>query len=172
MRLHLTIREHRDGLPPCQSITVGKLDFRRYTSVPSKREGLPDQVYLGAVGEYSEADVEAFRERVKHLVVRWGYRVKKDGTRQLWSAQVHDTRVAGFFPVPEADEPLERYLEVQPIGAGVPVSTIFGSAPPEHLEAVAAASASEERARREDPTDQSRRARHGRAKAAGEGVEG
>ena len=63
-RYHLTIKDRTEGgvtLPACQSMTIGKLDFRRYTSIPSKVEGMPDETYPGAVGEYSEADVEGFR---------------------------------------------------------------------------------------------------------------
>jgi hypothetical protein len=169
VRYHLTIRD-RDGLPPCQSITVGKLDFRRYTAIPSTREGLPDQIHHGAVGEYTDEEVAGFREAVKHLVVRWGHRVQSDGSRRLWSAAIHDVRCSGFFAVPEADQPLAELLDVQPITI-TPV-TMIGNATAEQIDALAVAQASEERARREDPQDQSRRARHARAKATGEGVEG
>lgn len=167
MRLQLNILD-RDGLPPCHAVTIGKLEFRRYTTVPSRVGGLPDMVHMGAVGEYSEADIAEFRDRVQHFVVRWGWR-ERQGVPQLWAAEIHDRRVTGWFPVPERDEPLERYLLVQEIATGVPAS--IGAATPEQVEALAAARASEDRARREDPTDGQRRAAHGRAKRAGEGVE-
>lgn len=170
MRFHLTIKD-REGLPPCQSITVGKLDFRRYTTINSTREGLPDQTYHGAAGEYDEADVAEFHEKVKHLVVRWGWSTRKlDGREvtRLWSAAIFDTRCKEFFPT-DRDEPLSRYLDVQPITVGVPTSFVGATA--EQIEASSSARASEERAR-QDPRDARERAKHARAKRDGETVEG
>lgn len=175
-RFHLTIKRHADGLPPCQSATIGKLDFRVYTTVHSQTEGVPDTTYEGAVGEYDEKDVAEFREVVKHFVVRWGFAAKRnpDGTMgpsRLRSATVHDTRVKNAIRTPKFEEPLGLYLDVRPINLDDHQQPV-GVVTPEQAAAEQESRASEERARASDPSDGQRRARHGRAKATGEGVEG
>lgn len=172
-RFLLTIKDRTLGgvtLPPCQSFTIGKLDFRRYTQIPSQVEGVPDETYLGAVGEYSEADVTAFKGQVANYVVRWGVTKSKDKGPSLRSAQVYDTRINTYSPMPDRDEPLADYLGVQPIALGAHMavaSMITAEQAAQRQEAQAA----EDKARATDPTDDRRRKQHGRAKAAGESLE-
>lgn len=174
-RYHLTIKDRTAGgvtLPACQSMTVGKLDFRRYTSVPSRGHDLPDETYPGAVGEYKPEDVAAFHEAVKHFVVRWGFRDRtKMGVAQapqLSSAVVHDTRNRDYSRA-SGDEDLADYLEVREIQVGVPVG-VLNTITAEQAAAKQDAEASEARARATDPTDAIRRKVHARAKAAGESL--
>lgn len=166
MRLHLAIKSRGD-LPPCQSVTIGKLDFRRYTTVNAKGKGAIDQTYMGAVGEYSDEDVKDFEARAKNLVVRWGWKDGADG-RSLHSATIFDKRVPDYFET-EDDEPLRGYLTLTPVGVDAPHS--IGTTTPEQVAALASARASEERAR-QDPRDARERAKHTRAKRDGESVEG
>lgn len=170
MRYHLDIKD-KNGFHPVQSITIGKLDFRRYTSVPKWRDGrsdgLPDPIYRGAVGEYSDADLEEFREKVQHFVVRFHVEDVK-GVPTIRRAEVWDTRVSAYFAQIE-DEPLEPYLSVRPVEGYTPAELV-GSVTPEQAAAKQAAEASERQARATDPADHGRRARHARAKRDGTGV--
>lgn len=181
-RYHLTIKDRTENgvsLPPCHAITVGKLDFRRYTSIPTKIEGQPDRIYTGAVAEHKAEEVAEFRELVKRFVVRWNWREKgSDGRpvdRRLWGAQVIATRVGdkpspNFFPLPERDEPLEKYLDVREIPSGLPEDLVGVGVSADQVAAEQEAQANEARARSNDKSDEARRRVHGRAKAAGESL--
>lgn len=167
-----------DGLPPCAAITVGKLEFRRYTKVRNTNPDLPDLTHLGAVGDYSEKDIAEFEQAAKHLVVRWFWG-EKNGKTYRRAAQVIDTRLAaqGAYQRDEADEPITNYLQVIPVGPSAsPLPIGIGSASPEQLEAVAASQRADanrsEAIARQDPADARTRAQHGRAKARGEHVPG